>query len=102
MAKKRLQLHDILCKILGSRNCYFRPPSGFEMHYPCIVYDHFSTEVDRADNIPYKTAKRYDITVIDENPDSEIPDRVLELPYCKSDRNFASEGLNHFTFTLYF
>lgn len=102
MKTPRLQLHEILCELLGSRNCYFSPPSSLQMKYPCIRYELANTESTFADNRPYLTADRYNITVIDENPDSQIPKRVLELPYCISDRNYTQDNLNHFVFTLFY
>jgi hypothetical protein len=42
------------------------------------------------------------VTVISSNPDSEIPSRVAELPMCTHQRSFATAGLNHDVFRLYF
>lgn len=100
MAKQAL--HDILCGVLGSPYCYFREPSDTMMKYPCIVYFHSNDEDRFADNIHYKVSKRYTVTIIDEDEDSEIPDRMKTIPYCTSDRNYVVDGLNHFIFTLYF
>ena len=36
--ERRLELHEILCTILGSRNVYFQPPESIKMNYPAIVY----------------------------------------------------------------
>lgn len=101
MARTRLELHEILCGILGSRNCYFTAPSN-GMEYPCIKYELVGKKVDYADNIPYKTARRWTLIVIDEDEDSEIPDRLEQLPYCSFDRRYTTSELNHFVFTLYF
>jgi hypothetical protein len=40
--------------------------------------------------------------VIDRNPDSELPDKVIELPLCKFDRFYTADNLNHTVFTLFF
>lgn len=102
MEKMRRPLHDILCEVLGSRYCYFDPPATIHMKYPCIVYS-YSNDFDQfADNRRYLKNKRYVITIIDEDPDSMIPERLKELPYCDSDRNYAMDGLNHFVFTMYY
>lgn len=98
----KMPLHDILCNVLGSRNCYFEPPTDFEMLYPCIVYNYTNDQDSFADNLHFISYKRYTITIIDSDPDSVIPDRLKQLSYCSSDRNFATEGLNHFVFTLFF
>jgi hypothetical protein len=46
--------------------------------------------------------KQYQVTVIDQDPDSGLPDKVEELPLCAFDRFFATENLNHHVFNLYF
>lgn len=100
--RTRLDLHEQLCKIPGAVQVYFRPPSS-GMVYPCIIYN-LEGDMDYfADNIPYINPKRWSVIVIDENPDSEIPNRLKEqLPYCVFDRTYETDGLNHFVFTLYF
>lgn len=105
---EKLALHDILCKVLnapfpdGENHCYFQPPADIEMKYPCIKYNCANIRTIFADNIHYKNSKRYTITVIDEDPDSKIPSKLEELPYCTSDRIFSVDGLNHFVYTLYY
>lgn len=95
-------LHDLLCGVLKNSNCYYQPPSTIRMKYPCIVYHH-SDDSDRfADNTLYKEMKRYTVTIIDSDPDSEIPSRLKRLKYCSLDRNYTMDGLNHFVYTLYF
>lgn len=99
---ERPVLHDILCEVLGSNHVYFEPPDGMSLVYPCIVY-HYTNDLDTyADNIHYQSSKRYSVTIIDEDPDSKIPSRIKQLPYCSLDRNFVSDGLHHYVFTLFF
>lgn len=100
--KNRIDLHELLCKILGTRNVYFQPPETVKMEYPCIVYKRNLIDTDFADDKPYKNTKRYSITVIDKNPDSEIPDKVAMLPMCRFDTHFTSENLNHDTYNIYY
>lgn len=94
-------LDDVLRTVVD--HCYFKPPANISMHYPCIVYEYNADADNFADNKAYTTHKRYTVTVIDPDPDSKIPSRLKEsLLYCKSDRNFKSNGLNHFVYTLYY
>lgn len=72
------------------------------MKYPCIVYSRDTTFVAFAGNFPYKHDKRYQVTVIDRNPDSEVPDRISKLPKVAHQRTFATDGLNHDVFNLFF
>lgn len=101
--ERREALHEQLCTVLGSRNCYFQAPTGLKMRYPCIRYDLESKEGEYADNIPYLKQHQWGLTVIDYDPESNIPDQLEDtLPYCSFDRSYCADGLNHFVLTLYF
>lgn len=97
----RLKLHEELCVILGTRNVYFQPPSS--MNHPCIKYSRADVDKDNANNKPYRSTNRYTIIVIDRDPDSEIPDKILNhFPMCSFDRFYTSDNLNHTVLTLYY
>ena len=104
MARTRLALHEELCKVLGSANCYYSPPASLLMHYPCIRYEEENPAIDYADNIPYNYTRCWMITIIDKDPDSVIPYRLLShfKRYCTRDRSYASDGLYHFIYLLYY
>jgi hypothetical protein len=72
------------------------------MQYPCIVYLRDDANTKFAGNAPYTYRVRYQVTVIDTNPDSQIPNRVAGLPMCVYDRFYIADNLNHDVFTLYF
>ncbi len=88
--------------ILGSRNVYFQPPADCKMKYPCIVYERSRIEADFADNLPYTFRDRYQVTVIDKDPDSNLPRKVAALPMCSHDRHYTASNLHHDVFNLYF
>lgn len=98
----RLELQSLLETLLGSRNVYFQPPPTVQMKYPCIVYNLDDMDSIFADNYPYKVEKRYLLTVIDKDPDSEIPDKIASLQKCVFDRHFVTDNLNHNIFVIYF
>jgi hypothetical protein len=50
----------------------------------------------------FSRIKKYQITVVDRNPDSILPDTVEELDYCQFNRFFTADNLNHWVFTLFF
>lgn len=100
MAQRRLQLHEILKGFVP--NVYFQPPATVKMKYPCIVYNRDNADTKFAGNLPYRYIKRYQVTVIDQDPDSEIPDKVAALPMCLFDRFFTADNLNHDVFNIYF
>lgn len=98
----RLKLHETLCDILGSRNVYFQIPESIKMKYPAIRYSRTNIKNDHADNNVYKQSNAYQIIVIDEDPDSEIPEKISLLPMCRFDRHYVSDNLNHDVFLIYF
>ena len=98
----RLQLQALLEGLLQSSNVYFQPPANVQMKYPCIVYQRATMDTKFADNKPYSRAKRYQVTVIDRNPDSDIPDKVASLPLCVHNRFYTANNLNHDVFNLYY
>ena len=97
---RRLELHEILCDVLGSRNVYFQPPATVQMKYPAIVYSRQDIENVFADNGVYQQCHIYQVIVIDANPDSEIVRKVSKLPMCIYDRHYASDNLNHDVFSI--
>lgn len=99
---QRLELQAILTEILETDQVYFQPPPTVKMVYPCIVYRREYELTRFADDKPYARKKRYQVTVIDQNPDSGIPDKIAELPMCTYDRFYTADNLNHDVFKLFF
>lgn len=108
MARPRIQLHAILSDILASvdekyatGHCYYRKPPK-NMNYPCIVYN-IDTEWNlNGDNKKYIHYNRYIVTVIDEDPDSVIKNLIGDLEFSFFDREYETDNLNHFSYSLYF
>lgn len=72
------------------------------MSYPCIVYDRYAALNQYANNGPYQHTKRYQITIIDRDPDSPIPDKVAALPMSEFSQHFVVDGLHHDIYNVYF
>ena len=98
----RLELQTELEDLLGSRNVYFQPPASVQMKYPAIRYSLQDIENRHADNLAYKQSKAYQLILIDSDPDSEYVDAILQLPYCRFDRSYPADNLNHYVFTIYY
>jgi hypothetical protein len=96
----RLDLQSLLEEITD--DVYFQPPTNIQLSYPCIIYVRDGSDTKHADNRKYRRTKRYQVTVIDRNPDTDLSDKVEELPLCTFDRFFVADKLNHYVFTLYF
>jgi|SRR3954453_2295672 hypothetical protein len=97
---QRPELHQILLAMTS--NVYFQPPTNVRLQYPCIVYHRDFADTKFADDEPYNHTKRYQIMVIDQDPDSEIPDKVAALPMSLFNRFFTADDLNHDVFNVYF
>jgi hypothetical protein len=99
---QRLELQALLINLLGSGNVYFQPPPTVKMKYPCIIYNRDNIDIKFSNNIPYKNKKRYQITIVDANPDSNIHEKIMALPLCSYDRFYTADNLNHDVFNLFF
>lgn len=98
----RLELQALLEDLLEADHVYFQPPENVTMVYPAIVYNRDYQNVEYADSIPYARTLRYQVTVIDRDPDSLIPGKVAELPLCRYVRHFATDSLNHDVYDMYY
>lgn len=100
---RRVDLHHILEKILGSKNVYFEPPESFKLTYPCIVY-FFNGHYERmADNEQYNLRKQYSLTYITPKADDdEVVDKLERLRYCSLSRPYVNNNLHHYAFNLYY
>ena len=99
---KRLELHEILCELLGSRHVYFQPPESIKMEYPSIRYARARLESTHADNRKYLKRVRYTLTFISRKPNDSVVDAIRVLPFCSHDRFYTAENLNHDVFTIYY
>lgn len=101
----RAQLHDKLRELVGDivgERIYFQPPDGFRMKYPCVIYNAESPNALYADDTLYNVTKHYTITVIDRDPDSEIPIRLYSLPYARPEKPFVHENLYHYNLSIFY
>ncbi len=103
---RRLELHDKLVDVMGTRGeektrVYFQPPPTVQMEYPCIIYNRVTNNVIFSDDNPHRIYTAYLVSVVDPNPDSDIPDKVAKLPLCRFDRFYTQDNLNHDVFTVY-
>lgn len=95
----RLQLSEQLHEIAD--NVYFQEPPNTGMKYPCILYASAKLDPRFAGNQPYLLHERFTVTVIDRDPDSEIPKKVAHLPMCRHSAYFVAENLHHNVFDIF-
>lgn len=105
----RLDLHEILCKLVGitdpvdgDRHVYYQPPESRKMKYPAIRYSRNNIVNRHANNDVYLQSHSYEVIVIDYDPDSKITEALSQLKFCRFDRHYVSNNLNHDVFTLYY
>lgn len=96
----RLKLQEELENLLGTRNVYFQPPPSLKMKFPCIVYERVRINTRFANNNPYHLHNVYQVTYIDNNPDSEMPKHLSELHMCVFERMYVSDNMYHNVFRI--
>jgi hypothetical protein len=97
---QRLDLQELLETI--TEHVYFQPPTNKAIEYPCIIYKRDYADTKFADNEPYSHEKRYMVTVIDRDPDSDIPGKVAALPKSVFNRFYTADNLNHDVYQVFF
>lgn len=102
MSQRRVELQRLLEGMLGTRNVYFQPPTGTRLGYPCFVYHLDDADDIHANNRIYRRLYRYSLTYITKNPEDPMQDLINDLPYCRFDRFFTSDNLNHFVYSIYY
>lgn len=98
----RLEIQTLLEGLLGNRHVYFQPPHNVQIKFPCIIYNRDYVQTEFAGNMPYQNFKRYQVTVIDRDPDSLLPDKIASLPMSTFNRFFVEDGLNHDVYNVFF
>lgn len=103
MARSRIELHSVLVGLVGPDvPVYFQPDNDFRLSYPCVIYERSQANTRFANDNPYINTKRYSVTVVDRDPDSEIPDKIATMPLCMHSSFFVTDNLNHDVFDIYF
>ena len=96
----RLQLHQLLETFAD--HVYFQPPINVQLQYPCIIYKRDFADTKFADDKAYNHTLRYMITIIDPDPDSEIPNKVALMSMSLFNRFYTADNLNHDVYSVYF
>ena len=96
----RLNLQAIFKAMV--RNVYFQPPDNMDIKYDCIIYEKTKPNVIYANNSPYLRKKQYLVKVITRSPDSDIAEKVANLPLSSFDRAYTADGLFHEVYKVYY
>lgn len=102
MSQRRVELQRMLENMLGSRNVYYQPPTSIKLKYPCILYNLESANDVHAENDIYRRLYRYSLTYITKDPEDPMWEMINDLRYCRFDRFYTSDNMNHFVYTIYY
>ena len=87
----------------GLKELYVQPPETIKLTYPCAILVLDGIQRLKADNKNYKYDGQYSLTVMAKDPEFIDPEQLEnEQPYCKFDRMFPMDNLNHWAFTIYY
>ena len=98
----RIELHNLLEDMLGSKNVYYQPPESIKMQYDAIRYSKKNISSTYANDSKYLMKDCYELMVIAKRPDNPVIKKLLELPYCSYDRHYVADNLNHDVLTIYY
>lgn len=99
---ERVELQRLLESLLGSRNVYYMPPESTKMQYDAIRYSKKNIRTDYASDMVYGMKDCYELIVIAKLPDHPVIKKLLTLPYCRYDRHYVVDNLNHDVLTIYY
>lgn len=102
MSKTRLELQSFLETLGLDIHVYFQAPSSVIMKYPAIRYNLADMDNIPADNTDYLDKIAYTLIYITKNPDDPMIRTISKIQYCKFDRWYASDNLNHYVYTLFY
>lgn len=110
---RRQDLHEILVRLYDNiidpsdkriiKPCVkYQPGPSLKLTYPAILYKLDDIPSIFADNKPYHWDHRYEVQIIDRDPESQLREKMVQLPLCSFTRSFVSDNLYHFVFTIYY
>lgn len=100
--KTRIEFSEMLKANLHCSNFYFQPPETTKLKYPCVIYKLENYLHHYGSNKKYDGYKRYNVTYVDKDPDSVVPDEIGQLPFSSFNTFYTSENLNHWSFSIYY
>jgi hypothetical protein len=98
----RLELQTLLETNFDGCYVYYDPPESVRMSYPAIRFSRKKIDNTFANNSVYKQNTAYELILIYDDPDSDLPMRISRLPMCVHDRAYVADNLHHEVYTLYF
>ena len=102
LEQRSQELQAAFEELLGSRNVYYNPPESVEMHYDAIVFHRSGINNTFAgDSVYIQLPPTFEVTVITQDPDAPIIEKVSKLPRCRFVTSYVADDLYHNRFTLH-
>lgn len=98
----RPKLGAYLREKTGIGHTYFNPGPTTKFVYPCVVYSRDEVSPKYADDSVYGIDYRYQLILIDRDPDSPFVEKLALLPMCRFVRHYLSDNLSHDVFRIYY
>lgn len=103
MNNHRLELHEKLCTLLGTRDVFFQPPENIKIPNRAIIYQLTDAVQRKANNKLYNKVDRYQVLFITPNPDDRLWETILEeFEIANFERHYKYENLNYYSISIYY
>ena len=100
--EKRLELHALLVRLLGSSNVYHQPPENLALRFPAIIYERVDYAVEYADDRPYHSVRQWQVSVVSQEPTHPVVDKFMELLTAVFKTRYVVSGMQHDVVTIYY
>ena len=102
LEQRSQELQTVFEELLGSRNVYYNPPESVQMSYDAIVFRRSGiNNTFASDSVYVQLPSTFEVTVITQDPDAPIIEKVSKLPRCRFTTSYVADGLYHNRFTLH-
>lgn len=102
MPTRREEFQIELEALMGSREVYFQAPPNLAMTYPAIVYNLDRITDEFADDARYLSRRGYFVTLMTDDPDDEMVDKLLKFQNSSFLRRAVKDNLNMYYFLIYY
>lgn len=96
----RIDFHKLLLTL--TPNVYFQEPTNINIKYPAIIYKLSKVDTTNANDRVYTSMRKYEVTLIDDDPDSNLIDRLLSFKYATFDRQIIYQGITNTILNIYY
>lgn len=102
--RTRSEFHQALVDALGAPYVYAQKPEGLKTYKGNrIIYSREEIDFSNADNQKYVGYSKYSVTLVSKDPDWPLVEDILHMfQFCKHDRHYVTDNLNHDVYIIYY